>query len=113
MNLNKLEQNILIKFFQTEKIKELNQYDLNKIKIKKRINTEVGFITYIEKTELLKVMEQTISLKWGKLGAKINNSIDVGFLIYIDEGYLTTIEGYTYDVKWPDKIENLEFYLID
>ncbi len=63
MHLNKLERNILIKFFQIEKIQLLNQHDFNKIKVTKRLSTEVGFITYIEKMELLKIVKQTKSFK--------------------------------------------------
>ncbi len=112
MKLNKLEQELLKHFLKKENIKFSNQFNFEKIKVSKRNITGVGFLTYIEKTNLLRIIEQKKSFKYGKIGAKLNYDIEVGFLIYIDEGYIMTIEGYTYDVAWPNKIEKIEFYEI-
>lgn len=111
MKLNKIEKEIIKKFFYIEKIAFSNQNNFEQIEVLQRIYTGTGFITYIDKSIFLKIKNKK-KLQWGKIGAKINNNVDVGFLIYIDEGYITTIEGYTYDEKWPDEIKKIDFYKI-
>lgn len=54
-----------------------------------RTLTGVGFFTDFERDEALRLFEDPKSLRWGKVGARLNsNRIEAGFLVYIDGGYL-------------------------
>ena len=73
--------------------------------------TGVGFLTEFERSKELKLFDDGFSLRWGKLGARLNASkLETGYLVYVDNGYVTTIEGYTYGDEWPDQVENIELY---
>lgn len=73
--------------------------------------TGVGFLTEFEPSEELKVFADGVTLRWGKVGARLNASkIESGYVAYVDNGYLTTIEGYTYGEDWPDRVSDFELY---
>ena len=73
--------------------------------------TGVGFLTEFQPSEELKLFEVDVSLRWGKVGARLNASkVETGYLIYVDDGYVTSVEGYTYGDEWPDQIDQIELY---
>ena len=75
--------------------------------------TGVGFLADLQQSPELKLFDDGVSMRWGKVGARLNaKKIETGFLVYVDDGYLTTIEGYTYGEEWPAKVEEVEFYTL-
>lgn len=73
--------------------------------------TGAGFLTEFGRSEEMKLFDTGVSLRWGKVGARLNSSkVETGYLVYVDDGYVTTIEGYTYGEEWPDKVEEIELY---
>ena len=73
--------------------------------------TGAGFLTAFERTEELRLFESNVSLRWGKVGARLNASkVETGYLVYVDDGYLTTVEGYTYGDEWPESVDEIELY---
>ena len=111
MKLNLLEKNI-IKYF-LEKNKSGVQYDeffYSELVVLDREFSGVGFMTYLNRSDELKVASHDLSFKWGNVGAILNSEIDTGYLLYIKGGYLAVIEGYTYDDDWPKEINSLDLY---
>jgi hypothetical protein len=73
--------------------------------------TWVGFLTEFQRSEELKLFEADVSLRWGKVGARLNASkVETGYLVYVDDGYVISVEGYTYGDEWPDQVEQIELY---
>jgi hypothetical protein len=73
--------------------------------------TGAGFLTEFERSEELKLFDDGVSLRWGKVGARLNASkLETGYLIYVDDGYVTAVEGYTYGDEWPNEVEQIELY---
>jgi hypothetical protein len=73
--------------------------------------TGVGFLTELQRSPELKLFEDGVSMRWGKVGARLNaTKIETGYLVYVDDGYVTSIEGYTYGDEWPTNVEEAEFY---
>ena len=71
----------------------------------------LGFLAEFERSEELKLFDAEVSLRWGKVGARLNASkIETGYLVYVDDGYITAVEGYTYGDEWPDEVEQIELY---
>ena len=59
----------------------------------------------------MKLFNDGVSLRWGKIGARLNVAkIETGYLVYVDDGYLTAVEGYTYGDEWPNQIDRMELY---
>ena len=75
----------------------------------------IGFMTEFEKTNAMRVFEDSRSLRWGKVGARLNaNRVETGYLVYVDDGYVTALEGYTYGgLEWPSKVNEIECYDFD
>jgi len=85
--------------------------DFDRVSIRDREFTGAGFLTEFERSEELKLFDDKTSLRWGKVGARLNASeLETGYLIYVDDGFLTTIEGYTYGEEWPHQIEQIDLY---
>ncbi len=85
--------------------------DADAVVVVDRKLTGVGFFTDLERSQELKLFDDGVSMRWGKVGARLNaTKIETGYLVYVDNGYVTTIEGYTYDDEWPDRIETIELY---
>jgi hypothetical protein len=73
--------------------------------------TGAGFLTEFERSKELKLFDDGVSLRWGKVGARLNASkLESGYLVYVDDGYVTGIEGYTYGDEWPAQVEEIELY---
>src|SRR5688572_16216057 len=76
-----------------------------------RTMTGVGFLTELERSEELRVFGETISLRWSKAGARLNDAgIETRYLVYVDEGYITCVEGYTYGDEWPASVDRIDMY---
>jgi hypothetical protein len=85
--------------------------NLNAVTVRHRELTGVGFLTEFEPSENLHLFDADVSLRWGKIGARLNASkVETGYLVYVDDGYVTTVEGYTYGDEWPDQVEQFELY---
>lgn len=70
-----------------------------------------GFLTEFLRSLELRLFESDVSLRWGKVGARLNASkIETGYLVYVDDGYVTSVEGYTYGDAWPNQIDQIELY---
>ena len=74
--------------------------------------TGVGFFADFEHSEELKLFDDEVSLRWGKVGARLNASkLETGYVVFVDDGYVTCVEGYTYgDDDWPSRVEQIELY---
>ena len=71
-------------------------------------------MTDFERSEELKLFDDSVSLRWGKVGARLNaDQIETGYLVYVDDGYVTTVEGYTYGDEWPGSVERIELYALE
>lgn len=114
MRLEQIEKDILQQFLNYQYPHLSDKINFDSLNVKNRIFTGVGFLTYLNKDNSLKITDENQSFEWGNIGAKLNdNKIDVGFLIYVKNGFIDAIEGYTYDVDWPNEITNIEFYEIN
>lgn len=111
--LNGLERAVLEKFLTDKDLSALmSRVDLDAVKVAKRSLTGVGFFADFERNEALHVFGDMRSVRWGKVGARLNaERIETGYLVYVDKGYLTGLEGYTYGgQEWPDEITDVEVY---
>jgi hypothetical protein len=85
--------------------------DFDAVRVSDREFTGAGFLTEFEQSEELKLFDDGVSLRWGKVGARLNASrLETGYLVYVDDGYVTTVEGYTYGDEWPNRVEQIELY---
>jgi len=81
------------------------------VAVKRRSMTGAGFLTEFEHSPELCVFGETVSLRWGKAGARLNDArIETGYLVYVDDGVITRVEGYTYGDEWPTSIDRIEMY---
>jgi len=73
--------------------------------------TGVGFLTELERSENLRIFNEDVTFRWGKVGARLNASAtESGYVVYVDDGYITGVEGYTYGETWPSSVEEFELY---
>lgn len=85
--------------------------NFNVVTVSDREFTGAGFLTEFERSEELKLFGLGVSLRWGKVGARLGASkVETGYLVYVDDGYITAIEGYTYGDEWPGQVEQMELY---
>lgn len=112
MKLTKLEQEVIGRVLADPALQPVKPaVDFEKVIVKDREFTGTGFFTEFEPSQELKLFDSGVSMRWGKVGAKLNASkLDTGYLVYVDDGYVTTIEGYTYGEDWPHEVEELELY---
>lgn len=85
---------------------------LSDVFVRERDFTGVGFFTYFEKSEKLKVGNDAETYTFSKLGAKINQTLETGYLLYVKRGYIESLEGFTYGEPWPKNIDRIEPYSI-
>ena len=109
MQLNNIEKEIIKYFFSSKGIL-VEDNIFSSLNVSNRELSGVGFLTDLERSELLKIGEGNETYKFGDLGAKINTSIDTGYLIYVENGFVDAIEGYTYADDWPDEISTIDIY---
>ena len=112
MKITELEKIVIERMLVDRTLKPLKlAVDFDRVSIRDREFTGAGFLTEFERSEELKLFDDKTSLRWGKVGARLNASeLETGYLIYVDDGFLTTIEGYTYGEEWPHQIEQIDLY---
>ena len=112
MKITELEKIVIERMLVDRTLKPVKlAVDFDRVSIRDREFTGAGFLTEFERSEELKLFDDKTSLRWGKVGARLNASeIETGYLIYVDDGFLTTIEGYTYGEEWPHQIEQIDLY---
>lgn len=112
MTVSNIEKAVIERFLADPAMRP-NRRSINfeSVNVRSREFTGAGFITDFQRSDELSLFDESISLRWGKIGARLNASrTDTGYLVYIDKGYLSAIEGYTYGEDWPAEIEQLEIY---
>lgn len=87
-----------------------SEVNFEKVRVIDREFTGVGFLTEFEPSQEVKLFADGVSLRWGKIGARLNARLETGYVLYVDNGYLTTIEGYTFGDDWPESITSFELY---
>lgn len=113
MHLSTLEKAIVARFLADREFKpDLLGVDVDGLEVIRREFTGVGFMTELRKCDALKLFGNSVSLRWGRVGARIGRpSVDTGYLLYVEDGYLAAIEGYTYGGDpWPADTDHVELY---
>ncbi len=113
-SLNDIEKTVIEEFLKTKNIEIEDKVGFfEDVKIKDKEMSPVGFHTFLEKSEKLRVSDLDKTYKWGSLGITINRAVETGYLIYVEQGYIDCIEGYTYEEDWPVKISSIKPYCIE
>jgi hypothetical protein len=112
MEVTELEKAVVGQFLRDPELSPLNrEVNLEKARVINRESTGVGILTEFEPSQEVKLFADGVSLRWGKVGVRLNAStIETSYVVYVDNGYLTTIEGYTYGNDWPESISSIELY---
>lgn len=112
MKATELEQLVIGSMLADHELKPIRStVNFDAVVVGDRELTGVGFLTEFERSEELRLFDADVSLRWGKVGARLNASkVETGYLVYVDCGYLTTVEGYTYGDEWPEEVLQIEVY---
>ncbi len=112
MKVTELEQAVIRSMLADRELKPVRStVNFATVVVSDRGFTGAGFLTELERSEALRLFNVGVSLRWGKLGARLNASrVETGYLVYVDDGYVTTVEGYPYGDEWPDQVEQIELY---
>ena len=112
MKATELEQAVIGSMLSDHELKPaMSTVNFDAVVVSDREFTGAGFLTEFERSEELRLFDAGVSLRWGKVGARLNASrVETGYLVYVDNGYVTTVEGYTYGDEWPDQVEQIELY---
>lgn len=112
MELTELEKVVVRSMLADRDLRPLKStINFDAIRVRDRDFTGIGFLTDFEPAEELRLFDSGVSLRWGKVGARLGSlKVDTGYLVYVDDGYITTVEGYTYGEDWPADIEPIELY---
>lgn len=88
--------------------------DFEEIDVTTREVTGIGFFAELAPSENLKLFADGTSIRWGRVGARLNRPpVDTGYLLYVEDGYLTMVEGYTYGTEWPTEIAEIELHALE
>jgi hypothetical protein len=112
MKANKLEQAVIQRMLADQKVSPLRrQVDFDAVKVRNREFASLGFLTEFECSDELKLFAADVSLRWGKVGARlVPANVDTGYLVYVDDGFLVGIEGHTYGAEWPAQMDEFSLY---
>ena len=112
MKANELEMAVIERLLADRELKPIRSaVNFDVVTVSDREWTGMGFLTEFERSEELKMFDSGASLRWGKVGARLNPSkLETGYLVYVDAGYITGVEGYTYGDEWPDHVQQIELY---
>ena len=112
MKVTKLEAAVIARLLADKKAGVIKKgINFDEVVVASRDFTGAGFMTEFTKSAELKLFTDGTSMRWGKVGAKLNSlSLESGYVLYIDNGYLTTLEGYTYGEEWPIEIDAIDLY---
>jgi len=110
--INELEMAVMERFLADPALAlRATSGDYSGVLVASRDLTGAGFLTTFEKCSELRMFEEHVSMRWGKVGARLTPSkIETGYLVYVDDGYLSAIEGYTYGEEWPSDCSVVELY---
>ncbi len=114
MKVTELEKTVIGSILADRELNPIRlSVNFNAVTVRDREFTGAGFLTEFEPTEELKLFDDVVSLRWGKVGARLNSSkVETGYLVYVDNGYVTAVEGYTYGDEWPNQVEQIELYAL-
>jgi hypothetical protein len=112
MRTTELEKAVIESMLADRELRPLRlTVNFDTVTVSDREFTGAGFLTEFERSQELKLFDDGVSLRWGKVGARLNASrIETAYLVYVDDGYLTSVEGYTYGDEWPSRIDRMELY---
>lgn len=112
MKTTELERAVIRRILADPDLKHVRvTINFDTVTVSERDQNGAGFMTHFERSEELRLFDNGVSLRWGKVGARLNAyKLETGYLVYVDDGYVSTIEGYTYGEKWPDLVEQFELY---
>lgn len=115
MKANVLEHSVVNRMLADPGLQPLRRsVDSSSMTVVSREFTSAGFLTEFERSDWLKLFHDGFSLRWGKVGARLNElGIDTGYVVYIDDGYVSTVEGYTYGEEWPFEVVDIQLYDLD
>lgn len=114
MTANELEKAIISKMLTDTELQPASRSaNLDGTNVTDRTFTGAGFLTEFERSTETRLFEPGTTLRWGKVGARLNTvKLETGYVVYVDDGYVTTVEGYTYGEPWPERVENIELYTL-
>lgn len=112
MRVTEIEKAVIESMLADRELKPLRfTVNFDAVTVSDREFTGAGFLTEFERSQELNLFDDGVSLRWGKVGARLNASkIETAYLVYVDNGYLTSVEGYTYGDEWPSQIDQMELY---
>jgi len=112
MQPNSLEKSVVEKLLADTSVKPTRaSVRWNAVSVKSRSMTGAGFLTEFEPSPELKAFADEVSLRWGKVGARLNVArTESGYLVYVDGGLISAVEGYTYGEEWPNEVDSIEWY---
>lgn len=112
MRATELEKAVIENMLADRELRPLRStVNFDEVTVSDREFTGAGFLAEFERSQHLKLFDDGVSLRWGKVGARLNASkVETAYLVYVDDGYLTTVEGYTYGDEWPIQIDRVELY---
>lgn len=115
MKANSLERTVIEKMLADPGVNPIKHtVNFDSVIVIERRFTGVGFFTDFQYSQETKLFDSSVSLRWGKVGARLNESkLETGYLVYVDDGHITTIEGYTYGEDWPKQVEQVEWYTLN
>jgi hypothetical protein len=115
MKASALEQAVVGQLLEEAELRPARvDVDFENVAVVGREFTGVGFLTEFEPSQELKLFADGVSLRWGKVGARLNAAkLETAYVVYVDNGYLTTIEGYTYGDDWPESIASFALYELE
>lgn len=114
MTLTELELSVLERMLADNEVAPRNrELHAGAVTVTDREFTGVGFLTELQQSPALKLFNDGVSMRWGKVGARLNAAkIETSYLVYVDDGYVTAIEGYTYGDEWPAEVDEVELYML-
>jgi len=112
MKTTELEKAVIQRMLADHELKPVRSaVNFDVVTVNDREFTGMGFLTEFERSEELKLFGKGVTLRWGKVGARLNASkLETGYLVYVDDGYVNTVEGYTYGDEWPEQVSQIELY---
>lgn len=114
MTANELEKAIISRMLADPELEPVSRSaNLDMPNVTDRAFTGAGFLTEFERSKGTRLFQPGTTLRWGKVGARLNAAkLETGYIVYVDDGYVTTVEGYTYGDPWPERVENIELYTL-
>ena len=115
MVATELEQLVIRNMFADQELKPVRStVNFDAVVVGDRDLTGAGFLTEFQRRAELKLFGADVSLRLGKVGARLNAAkVETGYLVDVDGGYVTSVEGYTYGDEWPHRVEQIELYELE